>query len=117
MKYIIFLVLFLSSLYGDSLYNKGEYLYFSKACSSCHGPSAEGSSTAPKLANKPQKYLAKKLYDFKNGKFSNQSQQMMSQFVRVFSDKDIEALSLFLSEHKVSNIPDVEDDILGGFGS
>jgi len=117
MKYIILLIFFLSSLHSDALYNRGEYLYFSKACSSCHGPSAEGSSTAPKLANKPQKYLANKLHNFKKGKVSNQNQEMMSQFVRVFSDKDIKAISIFLSEHKESNIPDVSDDVLGGFGS
>jgi cytochrome c553 len=110
-------IFFLSSLYGNALYNKGEYLYFSKACSSCHGPSAEGGSSSPKLANKSQKYLTAKLYIYKKGEITTQSGEMMSQFIRVLSDKDIEALSVFLSKHKKHDIEDVSDDVLGGFGS
>lgn len=104
-------------MYGNELYNRGEYLYFAKACSSCHGPSAEGGGSAPMLANKPQKYLENKLHDFKNGKVNNSNQEMMSQFVRVLNDKDIKAITTFLSEHKEKDIPDVSDDILGGVGS
>jgi len=99
------------------LYNRGEYLYFSKACSSCHGPSAEGSSSAPKLAYKSQKYLFNKLYNFKKGKVFNQSQEMMSQFVKLLDEKDIKAISIFLSQHKEKKYPDIDDDILGGVGS
>jgi len=117
MRYIMLLFLLSSFISADALYNRGEYLYFAKACSSCHGPSAEGSSSAPKLANKSQKYLEKKLHDFKNGKVFNSNQEMMSQFVRVFNDKDIKAISVFLSQHKKKNLPDVADDILGGVGS
>jgi cytochrome c553 len=117
MRYIILILLFLHSAQADALYNRGEYLYFSKACSSCHGPAAEGSSSAPKLANKSKKYLLEKLHIFKSGKVFTSNQEMMSQFVRVLNEKDIESLATFLSQHKAEEIPDVADDYLGGFGS
>jgi len=117
MRLIITLVLFWNFIYADALYNRGEYLYFAKACSSCHGPSAEGSSSAPKLANRSSEYLFSKLSGFKNGKFYNQSQEMMFQFVRTLNKKDLEAISKFLSEHKVKETSDVNEDLLGGFGS
>lgn len=69
------------------------------------------------LANRSQKYLESRLHDFKNGKVSNSDQEMMSQFVKALSDEDIQALTIFLSEHKEKDIPDVSDDILGGVGA
>ena len=117
MRYIILIILLLNILYADALYNRGEYLYFSKACSSCHGPSAEGSSSTPKLARKSQKYLSKKLNDFKNGKFFNQTQEMMSQFAQALQSDDIEALSYFLATHKDEEVLEIDDNLLGGFGS
>ena len=100
-----------------SSYNRGEYLYYAKACSSCHGPEALGSSTAAKLAHKKKNYLLKKLMKFKKGEVYTQSQEMMSQFVDKLSKEDLEALSTFLSKIKKKDYPDVNDDILGGFGS
>jgi len=101
----------------DNAYNRGEMLFFANACSSCHGPSAEGSSTYPRLANKKKEYLKKKLIDFRSGKAQSVSQQMMAQFAKKLTDKDIDDLSFFLSTHKKVHVEDVEDDILGGFGS
>jgi len=105
-------------MYADeNAYNRGEMLFFANACSSCHGPSAEGSSTYPRLANKEKEYLKKKLIDFRSGKAQSVSQQMMAQFAKKLTDKDIDDLSFFLSTHKKVHVEDVEDDILGGFGS
>jgi len=115
MRFIIFLALFGISLYAkESPYEKGEYLYYAKACSSCHGPSAEGSSSFPNLANKPQKYITKRLRDLRDGKASSVSQEMMSQFALHLSDEDIYNLSIFLSQHKAKVIEDVAYDLLGG---
>ncbi len=118
MNYIVLLVFLFSQVLADEAsYNRGEMLFFSKACSSCHGPSAEGSSTYPKLANKDSKYLIDKMKNFKNGKAITVSQQMMSQFVEKLTDKDMQDLAYFLSNHVQTHIEDVSDDLLGGFGS
>ena len=118
MRFILVFVILIVQLYADeNMYNRGEMLFFANGCSSCHGPSAEGSSTYPRLANKKQAYLKKKLIDFRAGKAQSVSQQMMSQFAEKLSDENIEDLSYFLSHHKKVQYKDVNDDVLGGFGS
>ena len=118
MRLVILFFLEVVQLFAnDASYNRGEMLYFSNACSSCHGPSAEGSTTYPKLANKDEKYLVKKLKYFRVGKVDTVQQQMMSQFATKLNDQEIEDLSHFFADHKKSEIEDVEDDLLGGFGS
>jgi len=117
MKLILALVLGVSLSFSSALYNRGEYLYFAKACSSCHGPEAKGSSTAPKLAHKKQGYLFERLLKFKRGEVYTQNQEMMAQFVQALTKEDLKAISVFLSQIKQKEYPDVEDDLLGGFGS
>jgi len=117
MRYIFLLLLLGSALLSDASYNRGETLFFSKACSSCHGASAEGSMTYPKLANVNEEYLLKKLNYYKVGKVNTVSQQMMAQFIRKLSEKNIQDLAYFFSHYKKVEIDDVADDILGGFGS
>ena len=101
-------------LANDAAYNRGETLYFSKGCASCHGPSAEGSSTFPRLANQQKSYLVKKLSDFRAGRTSTPPQEMMAQFAQDLSDRNIDDLATFLSEHKKKETPDVNDNLLGG---
>lgn len=110
-------LLTVSLMANDAAYNRGETLYFSKGCSSCHGPEAEGSSTYPKLAQQQKKYLVQKLTDFRAGKASSPAQQMMAQFAQNLSDRDINDIATFCSDHKEKKLPDVSDDLLGGFGS
>lgn len=115
-----FILLFVLAVWGfaaDVSYNRGETLFFSKGCSSCHGASAEGSSSYPKLANKDKAYLMQKLKNFKAGKAQSVSQQMMAQFAQKLSDKNIEDLTYFLSHHKKEKTEELDDDLLGGFGS
>ncbi len=102
---------------NDALYNQGEMLYFQNGCNNCHGPDAKGSTTYPRLANKPKKYLKQKFDYFKKGKVDTVSQQMMSQFIAPLSKEQMEALIEFLANHKEKHYNDVSDDILGGFGS
>jgi len=118
MRFIsIFLLLIVHAFANESAYNRGETLYFSRGCNSCHGPAAEGSSSYPRLANKKEAFLTKKLKYFRVGKVDSVSKEMMSQFARQLSDKDINDLVFFFSHHKDLEIDDVNDDILGGVGS
>ena len=118
MKLSLLFIITLTALYGnDKSYNRGEMLYFSKVCNGCHGPSAEGGSSAPRLANRKQAYLIKKLLSFRSGKASSQSQEIMVQFAVKLSEEEIEKLSYFLSHHKAKRSEDVSSELLGGFGS
>jgi len=117
MRYIFVLFLLTTALLSDASYNRGETLFFSKACSSCHGASAEGSMTYPRLANKKEIYLLKKMHYYKVGKVNTVSQQMMAQFIQKLTEKNIKDLAYFFSHYKKVEIDDVADDILGGFGS
>ena len=118
MRFILLFIILIIQIYANQdVYNRGEMLFFAKGCSSCHGPAAEGSSTYPRLANKKQACLKKKLIDFRAGKAQSVSQQMMAQFAEKLSDKNIEDLSYFLSHHKKIKYEDVDDNVLGGFGS
>ena len=118
MRFILLFIILAVQIYANQdAYNRGEMLFFAKGCSSCHGPAAEGSSTYPRLANKKQIDLKKKLIDFRDGKAQSVSQQMMAQFAEKLSDKHIQDLSYFLSHHKKIEYEDVCDDVLGGFGS
>lgn len=101
----------------DSSYNRGEMLFFSKGCSSCHGASAEGSSMYPRLANREEAYIIEKLQNFRAGKTTNVSQDMMAQFAQKLSDENIKDLAYFFSNHKKQKEERLDDDILGGFGS
>ena len=118
MKFIVFFVFTLSLLQAnDVAFNRGETLFFSKACSSCHGPDAQGTTTYPKLANKKESYLTKRLRELRAGKADTVSAQMMAQFARKLSDQNIADLAHFLSHHPKPKVSDLDDDILGGVGS
>lgn len=122
MRFVFVFLIFVFSLFGaekldEAKYNAGEMLYFSKGCNGCHGADAEGSTTYPRLANKPAKYLAKRIAKFKSGKVDTVSQQMMAQFVEKLSKEQIEKLIYFFANHKQSKPSELDDDILGGFGS
>lgn len=65
------------------------------ACAGCHGP--EGISTNPmwpSLAGQKEKYLAKQLRDFREGRRAN---PVMAPIVRGLSDEDIEDLAAYYS--------------------
>lgn len=115
--FILFFFIILQLFANEQSYNRGEMLFFSKGCSSCHGPDAEGSTTYPKLANKKEQYIIQKLKLFKSGKVKTVAQQMMAQFAEKLSQEDINDLAYYLANHKKSETEDVPDDLLGGYGS
>jgi cytochrome c553 len=92
--------LLLPSLYAESdLYEKGKILYFEKGCNGCHGTKAEGMTNYPFLANRAKGYLAYKLERFRDKISDKQVQEMMIPFAENLSDKEIDALTTFLSEY------------------
>lgn len=114
MKFTLLLFIFTGVvLANDASYNRGETLFFLRACSSCHGASAEGSSSYPKLANVKKAYLLKKLHYFKAGKTDSVSRQMMAQFALKLSEENIEDLAYYLSKYKKVEVDDVANELLG----
>lgn len=117
-RILLFLLLSFSSflLAGENkIYQKGANIYFANGCGNCHGTNAEGSSYYPRLANKKQKVLIKKLQNFKNGIANTQKQEIMFTFAKPLSKQEIEDITYYLSHFKKEKTDkyDVEDDLLG----
>jgi len=115
--FFVFLLLSSITLYAQNnkAYQKGANLYFANGCANCHGTNAEGSSYYPKLANKKQKRLIKKLQNFKNGIADTQKQEIMFTFAKPLSKKEIEDITYYLSHFKKEKTDkyEVKDDLLG----
>lgn len=118
MRIFLFLLLSLSislSAEDNKAYQKGAHLYFANGCANCHGTNAEGSSYYPRLANRKQKTLIKKLQNFKNGLADTQKQEIMFTFAKPLSQQNIEDITYYLSHFTKIDTDkyDVEDDLLG----
>ena len=116
---IFFILLILTSALlhakKETAYEKGRSLYFANGCANCHGTNGEGSSYYPKLANKKQKFLTKKLQNFKNGIAESQKQEIMFTFAKPLTQEDIKNITTYLTNYKAekSDKYDVEEDLLG----
>lgn len=84
---------------AETSYDIGKKLYFTKGCSGCHGISATGSNQYPSLAYRRKPFLAHKLGEYRAKKGSTQQSQMMIPFAVGLSDREIDALTTFLSEY------------------
>lgn len=114
MKLFLTIILFTALL--SSEYGKGKDLYFQNGCSGCHGIDAEGSGNNPKLANKSQKYIIKKLMGFQNGNANTQEGEVMFEFARRLKSEDLKNIGYFLSNYKkeADFKYEIDDDYLGG---
>ena len=93
MRIIFSILLFFSLSFADvtknEAYLKGEELYKSKVCYSCHGHKLEGLTKFPRLANRAKGFLAFKLRNYRAGKADNQAEEMMITYSIDLSDEDI----------------------------
>ena len=115
MKLSLLLLSFITIL-AASEYDKGKDLYYQKGCNNCHGSEAEGSSYYPRLANKKESYLIKKLENFQKGIAKSQKAEIMFTFAKGLQKKEIENIAIFLSQYKKeeSDKYQISDDLLGG---
>jgi cytochrome c553 len=101
MKAVILIFMVGTVLFGATKsYTAGQALYNDKGCSNCHGTQGEGSGSFPKLAHRSKSYLLSKLKQFKQGISTKQSQQVMFGFARSLDDKEMDEITLFLSNYK-----------------
>lgn len=84
---------------GRKLYIGGNRYTNVPACAGCHGPNAVGNGPAgfPRLAGQKAGYTAKALNDFRAGVRSNDVNSIMQGVAEKMSDKDIAAVSAYLS--------------------
>lgn len=80
---------------GAQNLDKGEELY-KKQCRSCHGPTAKGLASYPKLAGKPLEYLVQRLEQYRAGERLGPNTPLMAPRARKLSDDDIANIANFI---------------------
>jgi cytochrome c553 len=84
---------------GEQLYRGGNSEKNIPACIACHGPSGAGSAPAkfPRIGGQHAAYLAKALKEFKSESRDNDHQAMMRDIAGRMNNKEIEAVSSYIS--------------------
>ncbi|MFK5948770.1 MAG: c-type cytochrome [Methylococcales bacterium] len=87
---------------GSDIFRNGNLTTEVSACIACHGPAGEGNKPAlfPSLRRQHADYLIKALTDFKKGARSNQTDNIMHMISKKMDDKEIKALSYYISTMK-----------------
>lgn len=87
---------------GRNLYRNGDLNAQVSACIACHGPHGDGNKPAsyPLLKSQHADYLVKTLTDFKNGERSKNPENMMYMIAKKMSNREINAVALYLSVQK-----------------
>jgi cytochrome c553 len=87
---------------GGDLYRNGDLQRAVSACIACHGSSAEGNKPAgfPALHSQHAQYLIQTLTDFKNGKRSKNSENIMNMIAKKMTDEEIKAVATYISTMK-----------------
>ncbi len=74
----------------------GEALYKS-VCKNCHGPTAKGLASFPKLAGTTAEYLSMRLEQYRAGEKVSHNSALMWPIAAELSDEDIDSLSEYIS--------------------
>lgn len=84
---------------GRNLYRNGNLATQVSACIACHGPFGDGNKPAafPLIKSQHTAYLIKTLTDFKTDLRSNNPENMMHMIAKKMSEREIKAVSVFLS--------------------
>ena len=88
-----------SEFSGD--FESGEKLY-KKECRGCHGPTAKGLASYPKLRGHPADYLVDKLTRYRAGEKFGPNTPLMAPRAKKLSDADITNIVFFI----VTKFPD-----------
>ncbi|MET1414134.1 c-type cytochrome [Roseibium sp. HPY-6] len=73
----------------------GQKLY-KKSCRSCHGPTAKGMASFPKLAGNTEDYLVGRLTTYRAGEKVGPNTALMAPRARNLSDEDITNIVTFI---------------------
>ena len=84
--------------HGEKLAMQGDWDRYIVPCSTCHAPDNLGvGSVFPKLAGQHAGYIADQLHAWQSGKRDNDPQHLMLAIAERMNDKDIRAVSQWLS--------------------
>lgn len=75
--------------------DEGGKLY-KKQCRSCHGPTAKGLASYPRLAGKPLEYLVQRLEQYRAGERLGPNTPLMAPRAKKLSDEDIANIANFI---------------------
>lgn len=98
-KIILLILPMMALMAAPSSYEQGKNFYFAKGCSGCHGVSAGGTNQYPALAYRRKPFLMNKLKNYRLKLATTQQSQLMIPFAMGLSDKEIDALTTFLSDY------------------
>lgn len=73
----------------------GEKIY-KKVCRACHGPTAKGMASFPKLAGRDSDYIAGRLEQYRSGEKIGPNTALMAPHAAKLSDDDIANLASFI---------------------
>lgn len=82
-----------ASLVGDVAAGEKRY---KRACRQCHGPTAKGVSSYPKLVDHPVAYLVERLEQYRAGEKIGPNTPLMAPQARKLSDQHIADLAAFI---------------------
>lgn len=84
---------------GNKLYIGGDLERGITACIACHGPRGNGTSLSgfPDISGQHADYIASQLKAFRSGDRANSLNGMMADIAKRMTDKDIEAISSYVS--------------------
>lgn len=84
---------------GKEIFHAGIKTKNIPACASCHGPKGMGDPIAkvPSLAGQHAEYITKSLKDFRSSERNNDLKMTMRHIASRISDKEIDALSSFIT--------------------
>lgn len=83
---------------GKKLATEGDWDRYIVPCSSCHGPDNLGAGDSfPRLAGQHAGYIADQLHAWQSGRRNNDPQHLMLAIAERLNDKDIRAVSQWLS--------------------
>ncbi|MEO1531590.1 MAG: c-type cytochrome [Pseudomonadota bacterium] len=72
---------------------------YKNECRACHGPTAKGLASYPKLAGKTQEYLVDRLEQYRAGKRLGPNTALMAPRAKNLSDDDITNITGFIVEN------------------
>jgi cytochrome c553 len=74
----------------------GEKLY-QNTCRACHGPSAQGMASFPKLADKSEEVLVERLQTYREGERVGPNSALMIPHARRLTNEDIENIAAYIT--------------------
>ncbi|MCO6386398.1 c-type cytochrome [Aliihoeflea sp. 40Bstr573] len=74
----------------------GEKLY-QGSCRACHGPSAQGMASFPKLSGKPAELLVERLQTYREGEKVGPNSALMIPHATKLTDEDIENIAAYIT--------------------